>query len=178
MPRTSRKNLVKAIEDAQKASEEREKRQVSTQPHRRGVELPMSQMAGSELGRFILLEITSDMCFERNSKMSLDAYRNELMDSCESYAKKMWKWCIARGVPLPANIAWDFSNDPPDDDDVAENVGDWLKAIEAYEKAMKCAGLTAFGAVRNLILFDREQRREMHPSIRRAMQSLHAVIYS
>lgn len=166
-------NLIKAIAKAQKEAAEREIKQVANQPHRRG---DSSKLAGSNLGNFIIGNFSAENCLTHDSKLSLEDYRREIMDSCESYARVRWNWARAKGIPLSMSVAWDFGGEG-DGDKLEELVKKWGELIAKYNQGLHCAGMMAFAASTDLILFDYIPRIEHFWPVRRAIQSLHMVVY-
>jgi hypothetical protein len=152
--------------------ENAEKQQVAAQPHRNG---NMSKMAGSELGRFILSNITAEKCLRENSNISIDEYRGEVMDACESYARRRYQWCRVKGVPLPGNFAWDVSFQ--NGEKLQERVEEWEKFIHDCEAAMKQAGMVGFVNARSLIMDDTPVPLGCAHDVRLSLQSLHAKMW-
>ncbi len=167
-------SAAKAIAEAQRVAADVEKVYVAFQPHRNG---DMSAMAGSVLGSFVLRHITVADCLSDNSKISILDLQRETMEACESYARVWGNWCKHKGVPLPANFAWDLSTNGQDDGRIEERMNDWKETKEKYETAIRCAGRATYAVTRDLILFDLPIPFGWHNSARRSVQNLWSVVY-
>ena len=185
-------NLVRAINEAQADAAMRETAQVADQPHRRTEPLrpgessfdraerlqrtskfgDRSTMGGSELGKFILKNFIPILVGRADE---IADYQRETYEACEGYARNVWHWNMNKGVPMPSCMAWDFGNGEANPDEIGDKLKDWNERIKAAETAMKVAGQDTFLACRDLILFDYAPTNE--PPVRRALQSLHMVVY-
>lgn len=144
--------------------------QVLSQPHRRG---DASQMAGSELGRFILANITAELCGEG---CSIVRYRGEVYDAALHYARVIWGLNVAKGIPMPSRMAWDFSNGEAEGDEET-TIAAWEKSRKLYESGLKRAGMRGFMSSRDLIVFDLPVVKILASPARRALEGLHAVVW-
>ena len=168
-------SVAKAIEEAQRDLADAEKRQVGGQPHRRG---DLDPMAGSELGRFVLAHVTVRNCLAAGSPVSIVDLRRETMEAAEAYARAWARWSRAKGVPLPANFAWDLALNGDGESRIEESLPRWREARDRCEGALKCAGLAAFRCAKDLILFDLPVPFGWAGGVRRALQNLHHAAYT
>lgn len=131
-----------------------ETQQVLGQPHRRG---DAGQMAGSEIGRFLLRNTNADR-------------RHDIYSACESYACLWARTGMAKGWPVPAKMAWDVRDPSGETDD--RQIAQWMQRLRELETAMKTCGITAFLSAKDLILFDMPVHPTMDAAVMRALHKL------
>lgn len=121
---------LKQIQDAEREAGAKQQAVVLAQPHRRG---ETSQLAGSALGRFILLH----------------RLRREYFDAAEHWATTKRKWLSISGAPMPDRPGGTGGDVP------RELYASWVKADADASKAMEqAAGPAALAAVRALSVDD------------------------
>lgn len=169
--RTPKKSIAAAIAAAQREKEEREKAQVANQPHRRG---SLDTLAGTELGRFILREINASNSVTDDGDIHI--YRREVHDACREYQTAWHGWCRAKGIPVPANLSYDFG--PGGDEEDGKRIARLKERVDLAESALRGVGLAGYWAARALILFDIAPPQALSDPVRRALQRLHAAQYA
>jgi hypothetical protein len=115
--------------------------QVAGQPHRQG---SRSDMAESELGRFILAELAAEKEDERRP----------VYDAAINYFQLVFWWRRYKGIPLPHRIEFERSAEPCTEKQLEARVRADTEKIAACELAMRCVRMTGFISTRDLILDD------------------------
>lgn len=139
----------KKLEDNDDALRLLETKQVANQPHRQG---SRSDMAESELGRFILIEMAQDKEEDRRA-----VYTAGL-----NYFNLVCSWRRHKGIPMPHRTAADRETGFLSGEDITKKVA-WLREkIRECDAAMGMGSRVRLIAAKDLILDDAKP----HPTLR------------
>lgn len=153
------KHLRKTLEEIDDASRLAETAQVALQPHRHG---SRSDMAESELGRFILLEMARD---DEND-------RRHVYSSCLDYFNIVCCWRRHKGVPMPHRIETYRITEFLTENELFRKVA-WLRQkIDECNAAMAAGSTIRLLASRNLILDDAPVLPELRQIVKAALLGL------